>query len=415
MPSHFTLRMQFSPEEDADRVKLWLLDLVDRAPVDEIMVFFFGEELNTGHPTPEEIGYWIERTRPWRQALKERGVALSLNIWQTVLHRDNARTLRPGQDWQTMVGPHGEQAAAVVCPLDPGWRAYYEELLRRFVQERFRVVWVEDDFRLHNHRPLDWGGCFCPLHVAEFHRRTGLAATREEIVASCTAPGDPHPWRQSWLDMWDDIQRDVISRWRTIAEAGGARLGLMSSSMEAHSAEGRDWAKWWQALAGDKPPTHRPGFWGYADTMGSSLPGSVALLQENRAVEPEGTEIGPEIECFTYGRWHKSLRQTGAQMALAHVLGATNLNISLFDFMGNCPDDDSARAEFLRRWRPVCDYLADEFPPSLRSVGVGIPWSQNMSRCVHAERGGDWEALQVPHRHLGRWWVRPLTLPLRQA
>jgi hypothetical protein len=316
MPSHYTLRLQFDPREDPEVVTRWLLDLVARAQVDEVMVFFFGEEYNTGHPTPEEITYWIERTRPWREALKARGVALSLNIWQTLLHRDNARTLQPGQDWQTMVGPGGEQASAVVCPLDPGWRAYYLDLLRELGREGFRVSWVEDDFRLHNHGPLEWGGCFCPLHVAEFSRRTGLSATREEIVANCTAPGEPHPWRGLWMDMWDETQREVISSWRAAVEESGGRLGLMSSRTESHGAEGRDWAKWWQALAGDKPPIHRPGFWGYGDMEGPGLPEAIALFQENRQVETEGTEIGTEIECFTYGRWHKSLRQTGAQMAL---------------------------------------------------------------------------------------------------
>lgn len=240
MSSHFTLRMQFSAHEDPEEVRQWVLDLAGKAPVDEVMVFFFGEELNTGHEPMEGVRFWIERTRPWRQALRERGLAVSLNIWQTLLHRDNARTLHPGQHWQTMVGPHGEQAAACVCPLDPNWRAYYEQMLRLFAREGFRVIWVQDDFRLHNHRPLTWGGCFCPLHVAEFGRRTGLTAAREQIFHNCTAPGQPHPWRQLWLDMWDDTMREVVSSWRAMVEPAGTRLGLMSSRMEAHAAEGRD-------------------------------------------------------------------------------------------------------------------------------------------------------------------------------
>jgi hypothetical protein len=395
--------MQFDPHQDPQEVRQWLFDLADKAPVDEVMVFFFAEELNTGHEPIEGARFWIERTRPWRQALRERGIAVSLNIWQTVLHRDNARRLHPGQDWQTMVGQHGEQAAAVVCPLDPGWRAYYRELLGLFCQEGFRVVWVEDDFRLHNHRPLTWGGCFCPLHVAEFNRRAGLTATREEIVRNCTAPGDPHPWRELWLDMWDDTQRDVVSSWREIVERTGSRLGLMSSRMQSHAAEGRDWAKWWQALAGDNLPIHRPGYWSYSDTLGSSLPDSIAVFQQDRSVEPEGTEVGPEIENFTYGRWHKSFRQTGAQMALGHVLGATSLNVSLYDFMGNRPDDEPERANFLRRWRPVCDWLADRLPMTLRSVGVGIPWSQDMGRRIHTDGSGDWRSLECPHRQWASW------------
>ncbi len=304
-----------------------------------------------------------------------------------------------------MVDVEGDAAEACACPLDPGFRAYFEELMRLFSQEDFRVIWVEDDIRLHNHGPLKWGGCFCPLHVAEFNRRNGLHATREEIVTACTAPGEPHPWRRLWFEMWDDTQRELITHWREIAEAAGVRLGLMSSAVEAHSAEGRDWEKWWAALSGDKPPIHRPSFWPYSDTVGSHLPHSIAMEQELRSLQPPGTECGPEIECFNYGRWHKSLRQTGAQMALAHVLGASNLNISLYDFLGNDPDDDPARADFLRRWRPVCDWLAKEFPMTMRSVGVGLPWSPEMGAQVRLPEGsqGHWESLECSHRDWVSW------------
>ena len=41
------------------------------------------------------------------------------------------------------------------------------------------MVWVEDDFRFHNHAPLEWGGCFCDLHIAEFSKRAGRELSRE--------------------------------------------------------------------------------------------------------------------------------------------------------------------------------------------------------------------------------------------
>jgi hypothetical protein len=396
--------MQFGPHQDAQEITAQLSELVRSGRVDEIMFFFCGEDLNDGHETLEQIQTWIERSRPYRQALTDSGVTLSCNPWVTLMHRDgHGRRLKPGQDWQTMVDQNGLQGEVTVCPLDAGWRHYYEEILRLYAREGFRVIWVEDDFRLHNHRPLDWGGCFCPLHVAEFNRRAGVTATREEIVACCTAPGEPHPWRALWLDMWDDGQLEIVSRWRQIVEAGGTRLGLMSSWPEDHSAEGRRWPLWWQALAGDKPPIHRPGFWGYEDMPGSALPHSIALLEQNRTLQPAGTESGPEIECFPYGHWNKSFRQTGAQMALAHILGATNLNISLYDFMGNLPDDEPDRAEFLRAWRPICDWLADTFPMSLRAVGVGLPWSPEMARRIHTDGSGKWQSLLCPSRGWADW------------
>ena len=62
-----------------------------------------------------------------------------------------------------MVDPNGKVASAVICFLDPQWRKYYFETLRMYALEGFRVVWIDDDIRYHNHTPLDWGGCFCPL------------------------------------------------------------------------------------------------------------------------------------------------------------------------------------------------------------------------------------------------------------
>jgi hypothetical protein len=41
------------------------------------------------------------------------------------------------------------------------------------------LIMVDDDFRMLTGR----GGCACPLHLAEFHRRSGTAKTREEIYA----------------------------------------------------------------------------------------------------------------------------------------------------------------------------------------------------------------------------------------
>ncbi|NLG27526.1 MAG: hypothetical protein GX557_06420 [Chloroflexi bacterium] len=409
MPSHFTLRMQFGLHQGPDAIARKVLALAKSAPVDEVMCFYFAEELNDGHEPLERVQQWIEASRPYRKELQSAGVALSLNPWHTVLHCDRHRTLKPGQNWQTMVDPTGRQATAVVCPLDPDWRAYYAETLRMYAREGFRVIWVDDDIRYHNHEPLAWGGCFCPLHVAEFNRRArerdalAVPVTRAEIVAACLQPGAPHPWRSLWFDMWEETHLELLSEWRRIVEAEGCRLGLMSSDMEAHAAEGRRWADWWRAFGGGQPPVHRPHFWGYGDMPGPALIHSIALLDQNRSIQPAALESGPEIECFPYGRWNKSYRQTGAQLALAHILGSANLNISLYDFMGNDPDDDPSRTAFLTAWRPACNWLADAFPMTLRSVGVGVPWSEDMGRTIRLEPGASWRSLQCPSRGWAHW------------
>ena len=403
MPSHFTLRMQFGKHQDAGWIRDRLLELVKRAPIDEIMFFWFAEDMNDGHETLEEIAEWIEHSRPYRDALIEAGVTVSLNPWHTILHEDRDRPLKPGQNWQTLVDPAGRAALAQVCPLDPGWRAYYAEALGMYAKENFARIWIDDDFRFHNHIPLDWGGCFCPLHVAEFNRRAGTRATRDEIVRNVTAPGDPHPWRKLWLDMWDDTQVELVTGWREIVEAEGSKLGLMSSLVENHAAEGRRWARWWKAFGGDGVPVHRPHFWEYVQESSRELPLSIAKLDQNRMVQPDKVDSGPELEGWQNDRRHKSHRHAGAQLMLAHVLGSTHVNISYYDFLGNDPRDAPDRIAFMRDWRPVADWLADEFPMTLRSVGVGVPWSEDMSRTVHTDGSGRWQSLVCPTRAWALW------------
>lgn len=55
----------------------------------------------------------------------------------------------------------------------------------------FSVIWIEDDFRLHNHASLEWGGCFCKLHRAAFTERIGLMGSAPEV--HCTEGRD---WKQ---------------------------------------------------------------------------------------------------------------------------------------------------------------------------------------------------------------------------
>ena len=403
MPSHFTLRMQFGPHQDASEITEQLLRLVREAPVDEIMFFYFAEEQNDGHETLERVRDWIDNSRPYRDALKQTGVQVSLNPWHTLLHGDRERTLKREQPWRLMVDPNGREASAVVCPLDAAWRNYYYETLRLYAAEGFRVVWIDDDLRYHNHAPLEWGGCLCPLHVQEFNRRAGTAASRPEIVDACLAPGTPHPWRAIWLDMWQDTVLDFLHECRGILEGGGTRMGLMSSSMEAHAAEGRRWGDWWDASGGGDPPVHRPNFWPYSDSRGPVIVHGIATLDQNRAIQPPKLESGPEIENHPFGRWNKSFRQTFAQMTVAHVLGATNLNFSLHDLMGNRPDDEPERMRFLNAVRPSMDWLADGFPMSLRTIGVGVPWSPDMGRAIRTEQGCSWHELHCPSRAWAYW------------
>jgi len=386
MSAHYTLRVSYGLQADQEKIKQELLDLCQATLADEIVFMVYTEAYNDGHETLEDIRKWMDLIRPWKQALQNAGVAVSLNPWHSLLHCDRGRSLKPSQPWQTMMDWRGRAASAVVCPLDNNWRAYYEEVLDVFAAENFRVIWLDDDIRLANHAPLDWGGCWCPLHIAEFNRRAGISATREQIVAASMQPGEPHPWREVWLDMWEETMLQLVTKFRQVIEPYGVQLGLMSSGPMMHAMEGRRWQDWWNALNGNRPTPHRLHFTGYNDTLGSSLPLMIHMMDMNRSLERPDTEIDPEIENFPHG-WNKSLRQTAAQMVLSQISGAHFLYLSLYDYLGNPKEDFSEIEGFLSGWKPTLDWLSELFPPSMQSKGVGCLWSPDQTRYKHAKPG----------------------------
>jgi len=170
----------------------------------------------------------------------------------------------------------------------------------------------------------------------------------------------------------------------------------MSSHADAHAMEGRCWQDWWQALAGDAPPIHRPNFGAYHDLIAPALADFIARMDQNRRLEPAGTEVGPEID-HCIGRWAMSDQQAAAQLCLAQVFGATNLNVTKHSYIGNRLSDDPTRADFLRQWKPTLNWLGEHFPPTLQSQGVGIVWREDSSRRIRlAGDADDWNALNCP-------------------
>ena len=73
-----------------------------------------------------------------------------------------------------MVDMNGYKSETVACPFCENWRAYYAEFYTYLLHElEPEVVWVEEDFRLHNHALLAYGGCFCDEHMRRYNEKLG--------------------------------------------------------------------------------------------------------------------------------------------------------------------------------------------------------------------------------------------------
>lgn len=121
----------------------------------------------------EELG---QRFTLFQQELSDCAVPAGILLQATIGH---GWTPDSPATFQKLVQREGTERY-MFCPLGEDFRAYITASVRRLARLRPAFFMVDDDFRMYTNRP----GCFCPLHLAEFNRRTGDNYTRESILAA---------------------------------------------------------------------------------------------------------------------------------------------------------------------------------------------------------------------------------------
>ena len=398
---HYSLRYTIAPGFHEEERLDALLQFCQNADIDDVMLFLNAGELNRGHLTVEVSLPWLALARRVKERLAERHMTLSLNPWVTLLHGDCGRALSPGLSFQRMVDPFGREAECVACPLDASFQSNLTEVFQAYASVRPYAIWIEDDFRLHNHQPLSWGGCFCPLHMERYSALAGRKLTREEFVRGLLSPGAPHPYRKIWLDVSRDT---LVGLARKIGEAihrvsPGCRVGLMSSAPYVHCAEGRDWEALLEGLAGDTPLLNRPNLPSYVEnTSQQYLCDFNSISHLSRAFVPEHTLIEPELEDYPFTRFAKSRAFVQFQVELASTLCPAGMTISLHDVMGNGELEGENFDLALGEIKPFLSRLkALDLSPKDQK-GIRILADPASSSTLHTPQGRSMEEL-YPNEH----------------
>ncbi|MFC3800784.1 hypothetical protein [Cohnella sp. GCM10012308] len=305
--------------------------------IDDVM--FFIEPMNLNHTRMEEARPWMETIAKAKARLDLIGVTTSINPLNTLLHDAAGNRLSEDLNFQLMVDPQGTSSSVVACPLCPEWRSYIAEMYAYYATLKPYSLWIEDDFRFHNHGPLEWGGCFCDAHLREFARMAGLTSIgREAFVAGLLAGGEPHEYRRIWLDSCRQTLVDVA---KLIADAvhrvsPDTRMGLMTSMPSVHAAEGRDWHALIEALGGARHALVRPHLPAYRETSGMQY---AWLFQEvsmlTAAYLPPHSELRPELENVPYTSFSKSKTFQKYQVETSLLLGSQGITLNIVDMAGN--------------------------------------------------------------------------------
>ena len=295
---------------DADEIEA-LDRYVDEADIDDVAIFANVEEINTGHMHFDEQDVFLAMMEQVRELMARKGITISVNHWHSVMHADLGKHFAPDQHFRPMVDIRGNKANLCVCPLCENWQRYIGKIYARYAELDPSILWVEDDFRLHNHDPLIWGGCFCDEHMKIYSRLAGKELTREEFLAGVLQPGEPHPYRKIWLDT---ARETLLSAAQAIGSAvrevsHKPKVGLMSSVPYVHAAEGRDWHAILNTLAAGQVPVNRIHLPGYQETVPSTYLNNLNMVSMmNRAMIPDNTEVYPELENFPFSLFSKSRR-----------------------------------------------------------------------------------------------------------
>lgn len=376
----------FNDKEEIDA----LMRYVDEADVDDVAVFCNVEEINTGHMSFSEQDVFLNMMKSIQPLLAQKGITMSVNHWHSVMHADLGKHFAENQHFRPMVDVEGNTAALCVCPLCTEWQDYIGKIYARYAELDPSILWVEDDFRLHNHDPLVWGGCFCDEHMKLYSRLAGKELTREEFLAGVLQPGEVHPYRKIWLDV---ARETMLSAARAISRAvrevsDRPKVGLMSSVPYVHAAEGRDWNAILNTLAGGAVPVNRIHLPGYQESVPSTYLRNFNMVSMmNRAMIPAETEVYPELENFPFSLFSKSRAFTKFQLLSSLPLNLAGITIDLYDLNGNGIVWEDGYQDMLREVKPYLNTITELGVFKGERRGVKVLYNPRSSYTIHTTAG----------------------------
>jgi hypothetical protein len=317
------------------------------------VILFNGNHWDMGWnlPTLEEAKSRVEVLRPVFSRLQAASLRTSINMWTTLGHGDIGRDERHRFSWQFMVGDDGAESRAIPCPIDPQWKAYIGKLYGLFAQLEPEIIYIDDDFRYHNHSPASWG-CFCPLHLEEMARRTGKRLSREELVHQIVSTWpQPTEERKCWFDLCGD---SILEAARIISDAVKAaspktHMGLMCSDPNTHAAEGRRWLDMVRAFSvSGNQPVLRPHYASYQEGVYREIPSQITCMRKLQPLLGGKMRLTPELENFPFTRFSKSVRLTRLQIALSMFVAPPDITLDILSFVDTRFDYDTVVDQGLR-------------------------------------------------------------------
>ena len=270
-----------------------------------------------GRPAMKTVDVAVASYRKWAKLLEGSAVKPAILLQAIVGHWTSDLAEKDTEPWQRAINVKG--AVTRFCPLDPQYQAYIRDTARKLAECRPALILSDDDVRAFS--PL--AECTCPLHVAEYNRRTGGNLTPEGLRA-LIAKAD----RKSAAHMaFAELQRDTVKGICQLLREG---IDSVDPAIPSGVCEpGWAWARRYipdyaRAMAG---PNHTA--WArlangqYYESAPKEMMGSLVLrtMASAERLRGSGLLLLDEADTWPHNLWSKSAVAFHAKLSASAFVG----------------------------------------------------------------------------------------------
>lgn len=380
--------------------------------------------------TPDYEEQVVEQMLPYIKRLRKEGLGYQLNFQNLLGAVHGGGDFTEKMDWEPIVDQKGNSALGVGCPIGKVFREKTAKRLSLWASTHPDVIWIDDDFRLNNHGSFaltkikgqpyyDDYYCYCDNHIQLFNERNNSSYDRESLVREILKEGEPSEIRIKYLEFLKDTMKETASWISSVVHGVDKKIKVaqMTSFIESHATENRDWKSFLTALCGEHKPIIRPHFGPYRETNPKNFTHCyMALAKTMTAVSSygEGVEFCPEIENTRFTTWTKSAKATAYQLGLSAFMGAKDTTLSIYDLDGGAFFDEPAYKQLLKSKKKKLNKITSLGLEKAKLGGVICPLMLDSGKRYRLNKGDDYFSITWKNKNIDEF-LTGMGIPCRYS